>query len=192
MRFKSINVIGAGGPLLLALAFSGCASTPNTISNVAPGVDFSQYSTFGFVANPATNNANYEALETSYLKVAVSQELDRRGMSYSETPDILINFYINTKEKIRSRSVPTMGAYYGWRHSYYDPWVGYGGYETHIDQFTEGTLNIDVVDASTNKLVWEGSVSGRVTDRNIRDLEATIDDAVKAIMVDFPVTPVVR
>ena len=166
---------------LAVLLLSGCASTPNTFSNIDPETDFSQVRTYGFMTNPSTNNANYESLVTNFLKVAISQEMDRRGLSYSENPDIYVNFYINTKEKIRSRSVPTMGAYYGYRDPFYDAWGGYGGYETRIDQYTEGTLHIDVVDSASNRLVWEGGVKGRVTDSAVKNLERTIDDAVAAI-----------
>lgn len=179
--------------LLATFMLSACASTPNTLSNSAPGIDFSQYSTFGFLQNPSTDAQNYQSLETSYLKVAVSQQLDRRGLSYSNSPELLVNFYINTQEKIRSRSVPTTSAYYGYRDPFYDPWGGYGtvgmGYETRIEQYTEGTLNIDVVDAATNKLIWEGAVTGRVTDRNIKNLEQTIDNAVADVMTAFPIAP---
>jgi Flp pilus assembly protein TadD len=83
MTTNNTNLLRGTVLVWLALTVAGCASTPNTMSNAAPGTDFSQYSMFGFVAKPATDNANYESLETSYLKVAVSQELDRRGMSYS-------------------------------------------------------------------------------------------------------------
>ena len=84
--------------------------------------------------------------------------------------------------------MPTTGAYYDYRDPYgYDPFIAYPAYETRIDQYTQGTLNIDVVDAKTDKLVWEGMVSGRITDREIRNLEQTIDEAVAAIMADFPI-----
>ena len=82
-----------------------------------------------------------------------------------------------------------MGGYYGYRDPFYDPWGGYVAYETRIDQYPEGTLNIDVIDAATKSLVWEGSIGGRVTDSAIRNLEQTIDNAVKAIMADFPIAP---
>jgi hypothetical protein len=121
------------------------------------------------------------------LKVAVAQELEVRGMAYSASPDILVNFYIHTKEKIRTRSVPTTSAYYGYRAPYYNTWGGYGGYETQIDQYTEGTLNIDMVDANSKKLVWEGFISGRVTQKKLRELEKTIDNAVHAIMKGYPI-----
>ena len=127
-------------------------------------------------------------METNFLKVAVAQQLDRRGLSYTdESPDLLVNFYIHTKEKITSRSVPTMGGtYYGFRDPFYDTWGGYGGYETRIEQHTEGTLHIDVVDNKSDKLVWEGAVVGRITDRALQNLEQTIDKAVAAAMANFP------
>ena len=129
-------------------------------------------------------------MESNFLKVAVAQQLDHRGLTYSNSPDLMVNFYINTKEKIRSRSVPTMGGgYYGYRDPFYDTWGGYGGYETRIDQYTEGTLNIDIVDSKSKKLVWEGAIAGRVTDSAIRELEKTIDNAVAAIMGSYPVQP---
>jgi len=173
---------------IVVVALSGCASTPNTFANRDPGTDFGKFQTFGFFANLSTDNPQYQSLESNFLKVAVAQELDKRGLTYAENPDLLVNFYINTKDKIRTRSVPTGGAYYGYRDPFYDPWMGYGGYETRVDQYTEGTLNIDVVDASTKKLVWEGSIVGRITDKDIQNLEQTIDGAVAAVMANFPVT----
>ena len=106
---------------IFALVVAGCASTPNTFSTAAPGADFSQYSTFGFFDHLATDRGDYESMETNFLKVAIAQQLDQRGISYSDSsPDLLVNFYIHAKEKIESRSVPAMGAYYGFRDPYYD------------------------------------------------------------------------
>jgi len=173
-----------------ALLLTACASSPNTFSNSDPDVDFSQYQTFGYFSSLSTDNAQYQSLVSNFLKVAVAQELDMRGLAFDdEDPELRVNFYINTKDKIKTRSVPTAGAYYGYRDPFYDPWAGYGGYETRVDQYTEGTLNIDVVDAATNKLVWEGSVVGRLTEKDVRNLEQTVDEAVAAVMNNFPILP---
>ena len=173
--------------LALSMLLGACASTPNTFSQADPTTDFSQYRTYGFYDNPATNNAEYESLVTNFLKVSVAQQLEARGMSYDpEAPDIVVNFFLNTKEKVRSRSVPTMSGYYGYRDPFYDPWPGYS-YETRIDQYTEGTLNIDVADVAERKLVWEGSVVGRITDEFVRNLEQSLDEAVAAIFENYPI-----
>ena len=174
----------------VALLLGGCASTPNTFSNSDPGVDFSKYSTFGYFATLSTDNPQYQSLVSNFLKVAVAQEFDTRGLQHDEAnPQLRVNFYINSEEKIQSRSVPSSGGYYGYRDPFYDPWGGYGGYETRITQYTEGTLNIDVVDAATNKLVWEGSVVGRITDKDLKNMEKTVDEAVAAVLADFPLPP---
>lgn len=175
--------------LVAASLVAGCASTPNTVAHSDPNTDFNQYKTFGFFEPLSTDDEKYESLLSNFLKVAMAQELDKRGMTFDGDPDVLVNFYVNTQEKIRSRSVPTAGAYYGYRDPFYDPWVGYGGWETQIDQYTEGTLNIDVVDAATRKLVWEGSISGRVRDEHVRNLEQTIDQAVAEVMANYPIAP---
>lgn len=171
----------------LLMAVGGCASTPNTMSNADPTVDFSKYRTFGFFEPLATDEQGYESLVSNFLKVSMAQELAKRRLEYAESPDLKVNFYINTKEKLRSYTVPSMG-YYDYRDPFfYDPWPAYPAHETRIDQYTEGTLNIDIVDTSTNKLVWEGMASGRVTDTAIRELEKTIDEAVAAIMANYPI-----
>lgn len=182
--------VSAHAIILALLALGGCASTPNTMSNVNPDVDFSLYKTFGFFEPLATDEAGYESLVSSYLKVAMSQQLAKRGLTYANDPDLLINFYINTKDKLRTHTVPSAGmGYYGFRDPFdYDPWPAYPAYETRVTQYTEGTLNVDVVDANGHKLVWEGVVTGRITDYDIKQLEKTVDDAVAAVMAGFPVT----
>ena len=178
---------------LLILLIVGCASTPNTYSSTAPGADFSNTKTYGFFDQISTDKAGYQSLETNFLKVAVAQELDLRGLRYEpENPDVEMNFYIHTEEKVRSRSVPSMTAdgYYGYRGGFYDDF-GYGGgmaYETRIDQYTEGTLTVDMIDPVNRKLLWEGTVAGRLTKKDVQNMEATVDQAVKDVFLNFPIS----
>ena len=108
--------------LVVMLTLAACASTPKTFSNQDQSVDFSEYRTFGYYPTLSTDNERYESLVSNFLKVAVAQELTIRGLGYAENPDLLVNFYIHTEEKIRTRSVPTTSAYYGYRDPFYDPW----------------------------------------------------------------------
>lgn len=172
---------------LLALLIGACASTPDVYTNVDRQADFGQFKTFGFFDPLATDRSGYETTESRYLKAAVEREMKLRDIRLAEDPDLRVNFFINTNEKVQSRSSPTAGAYYGYRGARYGAW---GGYETTIDQYTEGTLNIDIVDTRTNRLVWEGTIVGKVTDEVRNNLEAVADEAVREIFTRFPVPPV--
>lgn len=181
-------------PILLLLiaaltGLSACSTTPRPITNVDPAADFASYRTFGFIDNPSTNTREYESLVTTFLKAAVAREMDRRGLEFAEDPDLVVNFYVNTEERIRTRRVPSTSAYYGWRDPFYDTWGGYVGYQTEVDQFTEGTLHIDIIEAASKRLVWEGRLAGRVTEAAIANMEASIDKGVRIIMAEFPVRP---
>ena len=177
--------------IAIALVAGACASKPRVYTQTDPTADFSSYRTYGFYPDPATDDADYESLVTNFLKVAVAQQMDRRGYRYDpKDPDLLVNFFVNTKEKVRSRSVPSMGmgmsGYYGYRDPFYDPWPGYA-YETRIDQYTEGTLSVDVADARARKLIWEGSTVGRINDEVMRNMEREIDAGVAEVFAEFPV-----
>lgn len=175
--------------LATALAvMAGCASTPQTYANADPAADFSQYRTFGYVAVASTDKHDYASLETTYLKAAITEELQDRGLVEANDPDLLINFHVHTQEKIRTHDVPVLTGF-GHYDPFFDTWGTYGAYRTEVRQFTEGTLTIDVVDAQDRRLVWEGAAIGRVTRKNMQNLEDTVYDAVAEIMKDYPVAP---
>lgn len=180
--------------MIAGFFLASCSTTsPEVYSNVAPGSDFRGIKTYGFLADMSTDKGSYQSLETNFLKVAVAQQLDLIGLRYDpENPEVLMNFYIHTEDKIRTRQTPTMSTgYYGYRGGYYDGF-GYGGtaYETRVDQYTAGTLTIDMIDPKERKLLWEGTVTGRLTKKDVQNMEATIDQAVKDIFVKFPVLDV--
>jgi hypothetical protein len=177
--------------IVTSVVLGGCASTPNTYSSAAPDADFGSISTYGFFDQIATDKTGYESLETNFLKVAVAQQMDIRGLRYEpNNPDVQMNFYIHTEEKVRSRSTPTMGGgYYGYRGGLYDDF-GYGGgmaYETRVEQYTQGTLTVDMIDPKTRKLLWEGTVAGRLTQKDVQNMESTVDLAVKDVFTKFPI-----
>jgi hypothetical protein len=129
MMALSRSLVRAIAIVASVILFAGCASTPKAYYNADPNVGFTQYKSYGFLEDLSTDRNNYESMESNFLKVAVAQQLDLLGMDYSSSPDVLVNFYIHTKEKIKSRSVPTTSAYYGYRAPYYNTWGGHGGHK---------------------------------------------------------------
>jgi hypothetical protein len=169
--------------LLLALALQGCESAPNVRSDYDRSADFGKYRTYNFVARPSTDKAGYSSLTTQQLEAAVSAEMQKRGYTRSDNPDLLINFAGKLRDKQDIVSSP--GPYYGYRAGMYGAWPGYTN-DVYTVNYTEGTLNIDMIDAGRKQMVWEGVGVGEVTKSDLQNREATINKAVADIFAKFP------
>ena len=88
------------------------------------GADFSVYRTYGFPKETGTDRGGYATLVTSYFKSSVSTAMEARGYKYSaENPDLLVNFYMNTRERTEIRPGVDAGfGYYGYRSGLYHAW----------------------------------------------------------------------
>jgi hypothetical protein len=170
----------------LALLVIACASGPKVFTNVNPAASFGNYRTYSYAETLGTDERKgYRSILSNYLIDATDRELQSRGYRKVANGDLVVNFYVHTKEKIRTTSSPTMGGYYGYRAPYYG---AYGGYETQTTQYTEGTLNIDLADTATDELAWEGVAVGRVTDDVRNNLEVAVNNAVAEIFTRFSYT----
>jgi len=186
----------SGRSILLAimgLGLIGCASGPTIYTNQSPQVDFTSFRTYAFFEEMGTDAPDGPAaLLTQFLKEAVNREMTARGYELGDADaDLLINFYLETQEKIQSRTVPSGPTYgvgyghYGYRGGYYGTWGGYSA-TTEITQYTEGTLSVDVVDNERDELVWEGVVTGRIREEALRNLKTSVDTVTPQLMADFP------
>jgi len=90
----------------------------------------------------ALRAANYESFFSQYMRAAIEIEMENRGYTKSDNPDLLINFngIMQEKTQVRTTSTPPPmhGGYYGYRGGYYNTWGGYGySTQTHVSQYTE-------------------------------------------------------
>ena len=157
---KASTLLAAG---CLAALLSACATGPSIRSDYDQKADFSRYRTFGYMSPLGTDNAGYSSLLTERLKDATRGQMEMRGYVYNTAdPDLLINFNGKLQQKTQvTQAPPAIGPYYGYRSGFYGGWPGYGWGDT-VYQYTEGTLNIDLVDARRKQLVWEGVAVGEV------------------------------
>ncbi|MEJ2604077.1 MAG: DUF4136 domain-containing protein [Gammaproteobacteria bacterium] len=178
--------------LISFLLAAGCASGPDIRADYDRSANFSGYRTYSFFDELGTDKAGYSSLLTSHFQSAVRREMDARGYRYVDTdPDLLVNFNANARDvsEVRSRNVPTsvgMGPYYGYRGGLYSPWPMY---ETEVDtiHYRQGTVNVDVVDADEDRLVWEGVAEGRLTDEAMQNPKAAVDRVISLIFERYPV-----
>jgi len=172
--------------LFASLLQAGCATKPDVRADYDHSADFGKYRTFGFASPLSTDKLGYSSLVTQQLKSAVTTQMEQRGYRLDpRNPDILINFSGKLQEKQEIESTP--GPYYGYRTGFYGAWPGYAmGNEVYTVNYTEGTLNVDMVDASRMQMVWEGVIVGEIKKKHLEDREAAIDKAVAEIFAHYP------
>lgn len=176
--------------LLIAL-LAGCASNraPDTRIDYDRSADFSVYRTFGFPKETGTDRGGYSTLVTSYFKSAVTTAMEARGYKYTEDhPDLLVNFFMNTRERTETRPDMSLGyGYYGYRYGLYNAWPYYDDDRTVT--YKIGTINVDIVDAEKKQLIWEGVSEGRVTDEMMANPRVTVNAVVTELMRQYPGRP---
>jgi len=176
--------------LATLLLLTACASGPSIQSDYDRSVDFGQYRTFNFFSPMGIENPNYSTIYGSIFREAIGREMETRGYVLSDDPDLLLNVSarLQDKTKVTTYSDPYPAGYYGYRRGFYDPWMGYGyGSTTHVSQYTEGTVNVDMVDARAKRMVWEGVAVGRLKEgRSNDEIRQAINDGVARMFAGYP------
>lgn len=177
--------------LAAVLLLAGCAATnaPSSRIDYDRKTDFSVYRTFGFPKETGTDRGGYSTLVTSYFKSAMTTAMEARGYKYeADHPDLLVNFYMNTRERTEVRSQPSLGyGYYGYRYGLYNAWPMYD--EDRTVTYKVGTINLDIVDAEKKQLIWEGVSEGRVSEEAMESPKVTINAVVTEMMRQYPGRP---
>lgn len=181
---NALKLLASGSMVALLAA---CATGPTIKSDYDHQADFSRYRTFGYMSPLGTDKAGYSTLLTERLKNATRGQMEMRGYVYSAVdPDLLVNFNGKLRQKTQvTEAPPPMGPYYGYRSGFYGGWPGYGWGDT-VYQYTEGTLNIDLIDSRRKQLVWEGVAVGEVRNPEMAASAQRVDKAVAEIFAKYP------
>lgn len=131
------------------------------------------------VNNPKVNEA---------VRQAVDQTLRKKGYQKVETgqPDFLVTWFGAIEKKVQVESINHFYSGYG-----YGPvakvMATEGGESSPAREFEEGTILIDVLDPSSNKMQWRGSGSRKILkDNKEGDAVLYIERVVANILKNFP------
>jgi hypothetical protein len=169
-------------PVLLMLLASSCASI-RVSSDYDKTAPFSVYKTYAYA--PEAMNLNISELNKRRLIDALDKELQLKGFTLSDQPDVLIDLKFNAQTKqsaTTNTATPYGGRYYGyrWRSSFATTTVSY-------ENYTEGTLFIEMIDAAKKQLVWQGrGIKTLDPDASYKKRESNINSAVKTIVELYP------
>jgi len=184
------RVLILASSLALVALLAGCAAPgPTIIANANPETDFSGFRTYNYMQPLSTDRADgMRTPLSSMLVTSMTLEMSSRGFRQSESPDLLVDFFVVTEDRVDVRTTPTttsmsmsMRTHPHSRHSM-SVWTGQ---QTTVRQYTKGTLGIDLVDPANNALAWEGAAQGRVRDDARNMTQSDVDELVRQIMGQF-------
>jgi hypothetical protein len=175
---------------LFLVGLSGCA-----VTDFDHSADFAKYKTFEWGRSQIdVSNPLYDSdLIDQKIRNTVEEEFAKRGIvSANDQADLTVRFHTFTEERERRSSAMLHPGYRYFPYAYHPfafGWIyhPYWMMPPRTEQYTEGTLILDVIDNKTDDLVWRGSVSGDVED--VSRLRKQIDKAVKAIIKKYPGAP---
>lgn len=162
----------------------GCANSSQYFFNQDGAASLASYRTFGFFDEREPGKTAYQSVAHRHLKSAIVREMLARGYRRSEQPELLVNIHLQRRDEATSEQAGKDASdYYSYRIGHY-AWRA--GVSTVSRNYTEGTLNVDVVDPASRELLWEGVAVGSVSQRMYESLEATIDTVVAKLFERFP------
>jgi hypothetical protein len=98
----------------------------------------------------------------------------------------VVSYGFGSEEKLDVYSSPSAGGYYpyGYGRGYgYGGW--YGGSDVRVNQYTQGTLTIQLFDRESKNAVWVGWASKRLSDSDSRK-EGLLAEVINKILEPFP------
>lgn len=163
--------------LILSIVLLSSCNTIKVATDYDTKVDFNQYKTFAFY-KPAIDKAKISDLDKKRILKAIEEELLLKGFTKSKNPDILVGIFTKSREKVNVNVNRGFG--WGW-----NPYRGINNNMT-VNQYTEGTLFVDFIDAKKKELVWQGIGTGALRDKSREKREERIKEFVKEIISKFP------
>jgi hypothetical protein len=181
-------------PAMLAaiLVAAAAACNPVTVRTTeAPDAHLSKLRTFT-IATPTVKKANAVSdnndpmLSNSIANQTLRQDLamDFQAKGYtltSESPSFAVAYYASAQQKLDVTNWDYGYQYWG----YHRFWHGYGYPTETIQQYTEGTVVVDVIDPATKELLWRGQGQAAVS-QDPATYTAELAKTVQAIVAKFP------
>jgi hypothetical protein len=137
-----------------------------------PSAPFAAYRTYAWTAGTAAS----VSLTEQRIHAGVDGQLRAKGLTLVESdPNVYVASFVLTKAE------PQIVA------NGFGPWWGVGGgfATATVQTYVQGTLIVDLYDASTKKMVWRGVATDTASDKPSKNAEK-IEKALTKIFQKYP------
>ncbi len=171
---------------------ASCASTAHIEKD--DSFDFRDHKTFAWVDKDGEGGHSNDLTEQR-IRDAVNAELKRSAgwREVKSRPDMLLSYDVLVERTVKESNNPVYSRPYS--RLVYNPYTRcyttiyypsqFMGYERDERPVREGTVTITMIDARTDKTVWQGWTTDEVNSRNLTTKE--IQFAVRSIFKKFDV-----
>jgi uncharacterized protein DUF4136 len=192
MRHLKLICIAAFSGLLLA----GCANIAHVEKDRT--VNFSNYHTYAWTETRSDKEDSVKTkvsdLTERNIRQAVNNEMAKTGWKeVKHKPDVLLSYDVVIEKGTRRGNSPVYSQPYSrlyfnpytrrWNSLYYPS--EFMGYDNDQRQVREGTLTISMIEAKSDKTIWQGWTTEEVNSKNLTSKE--IQNNVKSIFRKFDV-----
>ena len=161
--------------ILFIVLLSSCSSI-RVIYDFDSTINFSNYSTFAF-SKQEMEKLDISDIDKKRILGSIEKSLVSKGYNFSSSPDLIVNISTKSREDIYiNQSYDRFG--FGW--------YGYPYDQTYRPSSRIiGLLYIDLIDANTGNLIWQGNGSGSLYS-NKYSRDELVSNFVFKVLESFP------
>lgn len=185
-RLKSLYALAFAGILL-----NSCGTSAHIEKDAS--ANLGNYKSYTWIDKENREKAN-NGIAVQNLKTIVNEELQKNGFrEVKHNPDLLLSYDLLVERSVREQNDPVYSRPY--TRVYYNPstrrygtlyypsqFLGYDSYSTPVK---EGTVSISLIDAKTDKTIWQGWTTDEINSNHFSSKE--VQKNVRSIFKKFDV-----
>jgi hypothetical protein len=180
---KNMKINRILSSLFIVGTLASCAPAITVKYDYDPKVNVRQFSTYRIEADRQRNADPIVGSNLNQRRIADALDVSLKARGYKPVTqgeaDLVVRFFMDSKDR---QQVQSSGMY-----SPYSWWYGGMGNNVYSRQYEENRVVINVVDARSNDIVWQGWATGQLNNRNKeRDRDQAFRETVTSIMKNFP------
>ncbi len=174
-----------------ALLLNSCGTSAHIEKDQS--ANLKNYKTYTWIDKENKDKVRNE-IAAQNLKVVVNAELQKNGFrEVKNNPDLLLSYDLLVEKSVKEQTEPVYSQPY--TRLYYNPYTRrYGqiyyptqflGYDNYTTAVKEGTVSISMIDAKTDKTIWQGWTTEELNSNHFSSKE--VQKNVKTIFKKFDV-----
>ena len=189
LKSSRIGLLAIAGILILA----SCSNTAHIEKSA--GADLARYKTYGWVEQDKKQDKKInrkQEITQQNIQAAVDEQLQKSGWKrVDDNPDVLVSTDLVVEKTRKQQNDPVYSQPYTRTYfnrftrrfnTFYFPsqFMGYDSYSTDVK---EGTVTVTLIDAKTDKAVWQGWATNELYNNHLSYKD--INKNVKSIFKKF-------